>query len=146
MLEKYSSAPLSVFVSAFLTTKNALATAAWIALLSATGCTAAMQRDADQSYLQLKKSLVETLQGKEVKRITIPADALVAKPASLNQLLRKIGRLAVKDNRAVEITSVDNDRNYLRQGVARGARESGKDVKITMLDTRSRANTLIVLK
>lgn len=146
MLKRYRFLSLSALAVAFPTAKKASAAAVCIAFISATGCTPTMQHKADQSYLSLKKSLIESIQGKEIKPIAIPADALAARPASLDQLLHKVGRLAAKDNRTVEITSVDSDRNYLRKGVASGARESGKTVKIVMLNTSIRANTLIVLK
>lgn len=141
-----NSLPLNVSVIVFFNAKKVLAAAVCAVFIGTTGCTTAMHQKADQSYLSLKNSLIESVQGNKVKPIAIPADALAVKPASLKQLLHKVGRLAAQDNRVVEIISVDADRNYLRQGVASGALESGKTIKITMLNTGDRANTLIVLK
>lgn len=142
----YSPTLLKTSPAIFFNPKKAVALAICTLVIGITGCTAAMQQKADQSYLSLKKSLIESIKGKQAKSIAIPADALIAKPASLDQLLLKVGRLAAQDDRAVEITSMDNDRNYLRRGVASGALESGKVIKITMLHTGDRANTLIILK
>ncbi len=110
------------------------------------GCTTAMQQKADRTFLSLKKSISESIRGNQIEDIAIPADALAARPASLSQLLRKVGQLAVKEDRIVEITSVARDRNYLRRGVAKGGLETGKKVKITMLATTRRSNTRIVFK
>ena len=140
------SLPLRALLPVIFTAQYLIVAVALTVFVSMTGCTAAMQQKADQSFLSLKKSLVESVQGSPYKSIAIPVDALATKPDSLKQLLRKLGRLAAQDNRSVEITSVDVDRDYLRQGVASGARESGKPIKITMLDAASRSNTRVVLK
>ncbi|MEO5574077.1 MAG: hypothetical protein ABIR48_06295 [Gammaproteobacteria bacterium] len=140
------SSPLRALLTVLLTAQHLFGAVALTVFVSLAGCTAAMQQKADKSFLSLKKSLVESVQGSPYKSIAIPVDALATKPDSLKQLLRKLGRLAAQDNRSVEITSVDVDRDYLRQGVASGARESGKPIKITMLDAASRSNTRVVLK
>lgn len=145
MLKTYCPTPLRA-PQAFSVKSSLITLAACFALLCMSGCTPTLQQKADRTYLSLKESIIESTRGKQVKSIPIPSDALAAKPASLDELLHKVGKLAAQDNRAVEITSVAGDRNYLRQGVASGARESGRPVRITMLSTDSRANTLIVLK
>src|SRR3990172_3478372 len=76
------------------------------------------------------------------KSIAIPQDALAAKPESLKELLRKVGLLAGQYDRAVEITALPEDIDYLHKSVARGAYDSGKVVKITTLPINDRAHSM----
>lgn len=91
-------------------------------------------------------SLLTPVLGSPIKPISIPADALQTRPASLNQLLRKVGRLAARDNREVEIRALPKDLNYLQRGVAKGASEAGKQIRVIALRTDNRNNTRIVLR